>query len=107
VLTLADIVSGDDVTVYGYALSGGTIVARKITVHRRLLAVDGTVASITDQSFVLTAADGPHTVLISGATAVLGPVGTVLAAGMKVHVTGYLRGDGIILATRVRIVKAA
>jgi hypothetical protein len=107
VLTLADIVSGDDVTVYGYALSGGTIVARTITVHRRLLAVDGTVATITDQSFVLTAADGPHTVLISGATAVLGPVGTVLAAGMKVHVTGYLRGDGIILATRVRIVKAA
>jgi hypothetical protein len=106
-LTAADIVVGDDITVYGYSLSGGAMVARKIAVHRRLLALDGIVASITDQSFVLTAADGSHTVLVTSATAVLGPAGAVLAAGMKVHVTGYLRGDGTILATRVRIVKAA
>jgi RNase P/RNase MRP subunit p29 len=106
-LTAGDIVTGDDVTVFGYALSGGTIVARKIAVHRRLLGLDGVVASVTGQSFVLTAADGPHTVLVSATTVVSGTAGTVLAAGMKVHVTGYLRGDGTILATRLHILKAA
>jgi hypothetical protein len=106
-LSEADIVVGDDVTAYGYALSGGAIVARKITVHRRLLGLDGTVGSITGQSFVLTATDGPHTVLVSFTTVVIGTAATVLATGMKVRVTGYLRGDATILATRVRIVKAA
>lgn len=106
-LGASDIVIGDDLTVVGYALSGGAVVARKVTVHRRLIGLDGTVASITDQSFVLTAIDGAHTVLVSGSTLVIGVAGTVLASGMTVHVTGYLRGDAMILATRVRVLKTA
>jgi hypothetical protein len=106
-LTAADLVIGDDVTVYGYVLSGGTIVARRVAVHRRLLGEDGIVATISGQSFVLTAIDGAHTVVVSPSTLVIGTAGTVLASGMKVHVTGYLRGDSTILATRVRILKAA
>jgi hypothetical protein len=106
-LTAADIVVGDDVTVYGYELSGGVIVARKVTVHRRLLGMDGTIGTISGQSFVLTAVDGNHPVLVSASTLVIGTAGTILASGMKVHVTGYLRGDMTILATRVRILKSA
>ncbi|HEX6507610.1 MAG TPA: DUF5666 domain-containing protein [Chloroflexota bacterium] len=102
-LVISDIVAGDDVTAYGYGLAANTILCRKVLVHRRLLAVDGAVASVSGQSFVFTAADGPHTVLVSESTVVSGPAGTVLAAGMRVHVTGYLRGDGVILATRVKI----
>jgi hypothetical protein len=46
-------------------------------------------------------------VLVSTSTLIIGTVGTILASGMKVHVTGYLRGDTAILATRVRILKSA
>ena len=105
-LRAGDIVVGDDVTVYGYALNGGVVVARKVSVHRRLLGLDGIVTSITDASFDLAASDGSHTVVVSSATQVFGVAGTTLASGMKVHVTGYLRGDAVVLATRVRILKS-
>jgi hypothetical protein len=98
-----DLVVGDDVTVYGYRLGPTTILSRKILLHRRLLGIDGTVASIDGNAFSLSAADGTHQVLVGPTTIVSGPAGTVLAAGMKVHVTGYLRGDGVLLATRLRL----
>jgi hypothetical protein len=106
-LLVGDIVIGDDVTVYGYALKGGVVLARKLAVHRQLLGLDGIVASVTDGNFVLTASDGIHTVYVSTTTLIFGIAGTTLSPGMKVHVTGYLRGDAAVLATRVRILKTA
>jgi hypothetical protein len=105
-LTAGDIVVGDDVTAYGYTLKGNVILARKVSVHRRLLGLDGIVASVNDASFDLTASDGSHTVFVNGTTLIFGVAGTTLAPGMKVHVTGYLRGDAVVLATRVRILKS-
>lgn len=105
-LLVGDIVAGDVVTVYGYALKDGAVTARKISVHRRLLGLDGIVASVSDKSFGLTASDGSHTVLVSSTTLIFGVAGASLSNGMKVHVSGYLRGDAVILATRVRILKS-
>jgi hypothetical protein len=64
--------------------------------------VDGTVASQTVDGFMLDAADGPHRVLVSGSTVFTGMPTSGPTPGLAVHVTGYLRGDGSILATRVR-----
>jgi hypothetical protein len=105
-LTAGDIVVGDDVTAYGYTLKGNVILARKLSVHRRLLGLDGIVASVTDASFDLTASDGSHTIFVNSTTLIFGVAGTALTPGMKVHVTGYLRGDAVVLATRVRILKS-
>jgi hypothetical protein len=105
-LTLDDIVPGDSVTVYGYSLAQSTVLVRKIQVHRKLKTLDGTVAALNPDGFVLQSADGQHRVITSVST-VLSGVGTTVAVGQSVHVTGYLRGDGVVLATRVRIVKAA
>jgi hypothetical protein len=103
-LTATDVVVGDDITVYGYALGAGSVLARKVLVHRKRVGVDGTVSALTAEGFTLSATDGDHHVLTSAATAVTGS-GLVIASGLRVHVTGYLRGDGAILATRVRIGK--
>jgi hypothetical protein len=103
-LTSADVVVGDDVTVYGYE-GQKVVLARKVLVHRRLVGTDGTVSSLSAGGFVLDAADGPHQVLLSDGTVITGGTTQDLAVGMTVHVTGYLRGDGSILATRLRLGK--
>lgn len=104
-LVPGDVVVGDDVTVYGYVLKGNVVTARKLAVHRRLVGLDGIVDTISDKGFSLTASDGSHTVLVSSTTLIFGVAGATLVSGMKVHVSGYLRGDAVILATRVRILK--
>jgi hypothetical protein len=104
-LALSDLVAGDDVTVYGYNGGKAIVIARKILVHRRLMGLDGTVAALSPDGFVLTASDGDHRVLVSAATIVSG-AGVSPGVGDTVHVTGYQRGDGVILATRVRVRRA-
>jgi hypothetical protein len=103
-LTLTDIVPGDSVTIYGYSLAQSAVLVRKLEVHRKLIELDGTVIAINPDGFDLQSADGQHHVVTSASTVVSG-VATAIAAGFSVHVTGYLRGDGVILATRVRITK--
>jgi len=105
VLANTDVVVGDDVSIYGYQAGSGTILARKVLVHRRLVGMDGTVQSTGPDGFSLQAADGPHEVIVSSATIFSGGTSADLAAGASVHVTGYLRGDGAILAIRVRLGK--
>ena len=101
-LQLGDIVPGDDVTVDGYTIRGGML-ARTIAVHRRLLGVSGTIESLTTGGFTLEAVDGAHDVLVFSTTTFTGFTSSAdIVAGAVVHVTGYLRGDGVILATRVR-----
>jgi len=98
VVTLADLVVGDDVTIDGYDARAG-ILAREILLHRRLEAVDGTVEALSDNGFALTTATGTIQVVTTAAT---DSGGLVPAVGLSLHVTGYLRGDGTILATRLR-----
>lgn len=105
-MNLSGVVPGDDVTVYGYDGGHGIVLARKILVHRRIAGMDGTVASLTAGGFILTAADGPHAVILTSTTVFTGLTPTTIVVGMAVHVTGYRRGDGSVLATRVRIGKA-
>jgi hypothetical protein len=101
-LVLGDIVPGDDVTVDGYTIRGG-VLARAIAVHRRLLGVSGTIESLTTGGFTLQAADGVHDVRVYSTTIFTGFTSSAdVVVGVVVHVTGYLRGDGVILATRVR-----
>jgi hypothetical protein len=101
-LAVTEVVVGDDVTVYGY-VTGVGLVARKILVHRRLVGMDGTVSSLTSTGFVLAAIDGTsHSVVLSPTTVFTGLTPSTVAVGLTVHVTGYLRGDGVVLATRVR-----
>lgn len=102
-----DLVVGDDVTVYGYTVSRNRVLMRKLVVHRRLTALQGTVGTFTAQSFTLDAPDSPHHVLLSDNTIFTGGTSSDLAEGITVHVTGYLRGDGVVLATRVRFVKTS
>jgi hypothetical protein len=102
-LTAVDIVAGDDVTVSGYVANGNVLLARRIAVHRKLTGFDATVAAVTGPTLTVTAANASRTVFLSGSTIITGPAGAVVSAGMKVHITGYLRGDGVVLATRVRI----
>lgn len=104
-MDLAGVVLGDDVTVYGYDGGHGIVLARKFLIHRRITGVDGAVASLSTTGFVLTAADGPHAVLLTATTIFTGLTPTTIEVGMAVHVTGYRRGDGSILATRVRVGK--
>jgi hypothetical protein len=101
----ASLVTDDDVTVYGYDTLPGKMIARKVLVHRRLVGISGQISSVTDHGFVLNAADGQHPVVLSQSTVWtrVSPAG--LAAGLTVHVTGYLRGDGSVMATRVRLGK--
>jgi hypothetical protein len=101
-LTLAGVVVGDDITVSGYAGGSGVVLARAIDVHRLLSAFDGTIASLTSIGFVLQAADGTHDVILSPATVRSADLPATLTVGLSIHVTGYRRGDGSILATRLR-----
>ncbi len=103
-LAVTDVVNNDDVTVYGYSIANGVILVRKVEVHRKLAGFDGTVLSVTVDGFILQASDGNHRVITSSTTQFTG-TSTQLAAALKVHVTGYVRGDGVILATRVKIGK--
>ncbi|HZU14827.1 MAG TPA: DUF5666 domain-containing protein [Chloroflexota bacterium] len=96
-LTLADIVTGDDVTVEGYR-ARDVVLARRILVHRRLVGVDGVITSLTNDGFLMTVAGRQMAVIVSTAT----DESVQPAAGQAVHVTGYQRGDGSILATRIR-----
>lgn len=105
VASLSDLVVGDDVTVYGYSVGSGTVLARKILLHRKLTALDGTVASLTSDGFMLTSSEGSNRVILSSSTVITGGTTDDITSGAAVHVTGYLRGDGVILATRVRIGK--
>jgi hypothetical protein len=101
-LLLTDIVAGDDITVDGYTVRGGVLV-RAIAVHRRLVGLSGTISSNTDVGFTLTAAAGDHPVIVFTTTVFTGFTGPdEVVPGTAVHVTGYMRGDGAILATRVR-----
>lgn len=106
-LILTDLVVGDDVTVYGYRLRADTMLVRKVLVHRKLVGLDGTVNSPRSDGFTLTAADGTHRVVMGVDTIITGGVAGDVVAGAVVHVAGYLRGDGVVLATRLRIVKKA
>jgi hypothetical protein len=101
-ITLGDIVLADDVTLSGYATAGNGMVARSVAVHRRLLGESGQVVSVTDSGFVLQAIDGSYPVVVSATTVWTGTSQATLLPGAAVHVTGYVRGDGVILATRVR-----
>jgi hypothetical protein len=105
VLAANDVVAGDAVTVDGYSIANRAVIARKILVHRRLAAFDGTIAALTADGFTLKTTSGDHPVIVSPSTTFSGGVATNLTAGMAVHVTGYLRGDGAILATRIRLGK--
>jgi hypothetical protein len=101
-LRLTDLVAGDDVTVYGYMAT--TLLARKVLVHRPRLTLSGTVGTLTSDGFSVTAADGPHHVIVGSATVVVvRAAGQQIVVGEAVRVTGYLRGDGVILATRITI----
>ncbi|MGH2441642.1 MAG: DUF5666 domain-containing protein [Chloroflexota bacterium] len=100
-LTLTDLVNGDQVTVYGYALAAPIILVRKLEVHRRLTSLDGTISSVKSSGFTLHSVDGDHAILTSVTTLYTGAPSAAL--GQAAHVTGYLRGDGVVLATRVRI----
>jgi hypothetical protein len=101
-LLLTDVVPGDDVTVEGYTIRGG-VLARAIAVHRRLVGLSGTIAALTSGGFTLNAVDGQHSVLVFTTTIFTGFTGpSEVVVGVAVHVTGYMRGDGVILATRVR-----
>lgn len=96
-LTLGDIVAGDDVTVEGYR-GKDEILARRILVHRRLVGLDGVVASLTGDGFLVTVAGRQIDVIVTASTSqTVQP-----AVGVAVHVTGYQRGDGSVLATRLR-----
>jgi hypothetical protein len=54
---------------------------------------------------MLTSSEGSNRVILSSSTVVTGGTTDDITSGAPVHVTGYLRGDGVILATRVRIGK--
>jgi RNase P/RNase MRP subunit p29 len=99
---LQDLVVGDDVTADGYQLGTDTLLGRKVLVHRKLVGVDGMISSLTADGFSLATASGDIRVIVGTATVVVGSP----AAGATVHVTGYRRGDGSILATRVRVTAA-
>lgn len=101
VLTPGDLVVGDDLTAEGYRLAGTAVLTRRLLVHRRLVGMDGTVGAVTGTGFALHTPQGDHQVVTTAATVISGSI----APGATVHVTGYLRGDGSILATRVRIGK--
>ncbi len=100
-----DLVVGDDVTVYGYTVAHNRVLLRRLVVHRRLTALQGTVGSFTAQSIILDAADGAYHVLLSDSTIYTDGTASDLATGITLHVTGYRRGDGVVLATRVRFAK--
>lgn len=92
-----DLVVGDDVTVQGYA-ARDAILARTLQVHRPLVGLDGIVQATGSGGITLSAATSTVYVVVGPDTQVSGSI----AIGSNVHVTGYRRGDGVILATRIR-----
>lgn len=102
-LAAADLVVGDDVSADGYRVSPTTIVARKIAVHRRLEALDGTVTTVNPDGFTVATSAGSTRVITSDSTVYAGAMSGGVAVGEHVHVSGYHRGDGVILATHVRV----
>jgi hypothetical protein len=104
-LIRSQVVSGDDITVDGYALAGQIVLGRKILVHRARVGIEGVVATVEPDGFVLQAVDGGHRVIAGPATVYTGTQ-VSLSAGLRVHVSGYLRGDGVILASSVRVEKS-
>jgi hypothetical protein len=104
-LTTGDLVVGDEVTAYGYNDGPGMLLARKLLVHRPIAGLDGTVQTLSTDGFILTTTTGPIHVLVSLSTVFSTGTSSNLAAGETVHVTGYRRGDGAVLATRIRVKK--
>jgi hypothetical protein len=96
-LQLSDLVVGDDLTVEGYAAKDATL-ARKLLVHRPLVGLDGVVQATGSGGLTLSSVTGTVRVVVGPNTQVSGSVST----GSRVHVTGYRRGDGVILATKIR-----
>lgn len=92
-----DVVVGDDATADGYTVRAGILV-RKLMVHRPLVGLDGTVGALGAGGLTLLTPTGSVRVAIGADTQVTGAP----TVGMAIHVTGYRRGDGVILATRVR-----
>lgn len=103
-LTIEDVVIGDDVTAYGYQLSPSKVLTRKLLIHRKLVGLDGVIASVSGNEFLFHTTTGDQEVFVSATTIETG-TGEIVA-GASVHVTGYLRGDGAILATRLKFAKA-
>jgi hypothetical protein len=99
-LQLTDVVVGDDVTVEGYQ-ARSVVLTRALLVHRSLVGLDGVVQATGRDGITLTTSSGTVRVAVGPDTAVAGTV----SIGVSVHVTGYRRGDGVILATRVRVGK--
>jgi len=66
-------------------------------------AVDGSVDAIDSGGYTLTTLAGSTRVITSVATVYSGAGSVALAPGARVHVSGYRRGDGVILATHVRV----
>jgi hypothetical protein len=96
-LQLADVVAGDDITVEGY--QGRTLIlARALLVHRALVGISGVIQATGSGGFILTTTGGAVRVAVSPDTL----IAATLSPGAAVHVTGYRRGDGVILATRIR-----
>lgn len=96
-LQVTDLVVGDDVTVTGYA-GKDVVLARKLQVHRALVGLDGTVQSTGSSGITLSSSTGTIRVVVGPDTQVSGNI----TIGATIHVTGYRRGDGVILATRIR-----
>jgi hypothetical protein len=68
------------------------------------LTLSGTVSALLPDGLTMTAADGSHRVIVGSATVVVVRVaGQQIVVGEAVRVTGYPRGDGVILATRITI----
>lgn len=105
-LQLTDLVVHDDVTVYGYSGGPGIVFARKVSVHRKLVGLTGTVESVTSGSFALAAADGSHRILFGTSVIFSGGSVSDITTGKSLHVTGYRRGDESILATRITFKKS-
>lgn len=102
-IDIRDVVPGDSVTAYGYVTAGDVLV-RKLEVHRRIVGVEGSVSALTPDGFLLVTSDGVQRVIVSPGLPVSGTVQSI-GVGVRVHVSGYRRGDGVILATRLRTLK--
>lgn len=99
-LQVSDVAVGDDVTVAGY-IGRTAILARFVQVHRPLIGLTGVVQSMGTGGLTLNSSTGVVRVTIGPTTELIGTI----ALGLTVHVTGYRRGDGVILATRIRVGK--
>jgi hypothetical protein len=102
--SMSDLVPGDDVTASALQLAGNSLLIRKLDLHRKSVIVDGTVVSLTADGFVVNAGSQQVRVITPPGTRLSGS-STQPQAGLTVHVSGYLRGDGVVEASRVRLGK--